>query len=425
MKPPQALTTTYPVRLGAYFSSAMIGPPAGAVAAAAAAPESARRTKRGTTAVNYAELDVDDDSDAPLPPGQQGGDESAARTRFTQPILATGKLVHRPLGGMYRTEEQMEGAGHQPTVLIPIRLDLDLPNGRLHDTFLWNLHETLITPDAFAQTMGMDLELPPQVVATIAASIRDQLAEYAPVARISIPESSGEMRAVCPLTVNLDDVVYTDRFEWDLANTLLVPEHFARVICAELGLRSEFAPAIAAGIYEFSLQRKKDLYDAGLPELDNAAARQDGADAGWRLDLEGLGVDWEPKVEHLSRDEIEKREIDREREVRRLRRETARFGTAATPGGPAELDADLGRGGRGRVRKRLRSASPTPVDGEWERAGWRCTWCQIPGLMAWAAGEGPEGPRTLCWNCSAMWKDRGLEEWAKGLHAVPPVPGAR
>jgi len=395
MKPPQALTTTYGVRLGHYYTSALIGPPAGANVVAAAAAASERRTKRGTTAVNYAELDVDDDSDAPLGPGQQSGaqgDPQAPRPRYVEPILVHGKLVHRSLTGQYRNNAQIKGAAEQPTVLIPIRLDLDLPTGRLHDTFLWNLHEMLITPDAFAQMMVTDLDLPAHVVPTISASIRDQLAEYAPVAQISIPESSGEMRTVCPLTVNLDDVVYTDRFEWDLANTQLTPEHFARIICAELGLRSEFAPSIAAGIYEFSLQKKKDLYDAGLPELDNSAARQDGADAGWRLDQEGLGVDWEPRVEQLSREEIEKREIDREREVRRLRRETARFGTA-TPGNPAEVDTDLGRGGRGRVRKRQRSASPTPVDGEWDRTGWKCSWCQIPGNTTWAAGEGPDGPK--------------------------------
>ena len=386
------------MRLGQYFSSALIGPPAGAIASSNAHQLSERRTKRGTTAVNYAELDVDDDSDAPTPSQQLqqagvGGDQQLTRPRYFEPINVSSKLASRHLGGFHhRTESQLVGAGDLPTVLIPIRIDLDLPNGRLHDTFLWNLHETLITPDIFAQTMGADLDLPPQVVSTIAAAIRDQLAEYAPVAQISIPESSGEMRAVCPLTVNLDDVVYTDRFEWDLANTLLSPEHFAKVICSELGLRNEFIPSIAAGIYEFSLQRKKDLYDSGLPELDNSSARQDGADAGWRLDQEGLGVDWEPRVEQLSREEIEKREIDREREVRRLRRETARFGTA-TPGGPTELDSDLGRGGRGRVRKRNRSASPTPVDGEWERAGWRCQWCNITGMITWAAGEGPEGPR--------------------------------
>jgi len=409
MKPPQALSTTYAVRLGQYFSSALIGPPAGAIASSNTHQLSERRTKRGTTAVNYAELDVDDDSDAPTPSQQLqqagvGGDQQLTRPRYFEPINVSSKLASRHLGGFHhRTESQLVGAGDLPTVLIPIRIDLDLPNGRLHDTFLWNLHETLITPDIFAQTMGADLDLPPHVVSTIAAAIRDQLAEYAPVAQISIPESSGEMRAICPLTVNLDDVVYTDRFEWDLANTLLSPEHFAKVICSELGLRNEFIPSIAAGIYEFSLQRKKDLYDSGLPELDNSSARQDGADGGWRLDQEGLGVDWEPRVEQLSREEIEKREIDREREVRRLRRETARFGTA-TPGGPTELDSDLGRGGRGRVRKRNRSASPTPVDGEWERAGWRCQWCNIAGMITWAAGEGPEGPR-VCFSPSAI----GLE----------------
>ncbi|CCX05442.1 hypothetical protein FPQ18DRAFT_297795 [Pyronema domesticum] len=413
MRQPQALSTSYAVRLGQYFSSALIGPPAGI---AQVAPMSERRTKRGTTAVNYAEID-DDDSDVPAAASNaQNGGEMLTRPRYFEPFQAPAKVAVRnvpPL--LHRTDDQLQGAGDLPTVLIPIRIDLDLPNGRLHDTFMWNLHEHLITPDIFAQHMGADLDLPPQVVATIAAAIRDQLAEYAPVAQISIPESSGEMRTVCALTVNLDDVVYTDRFEWDLANTLLSPEHFAKVICAELGLKSEFVPSIAAGIYEFSLQRKKDLYDSGLPELDNASARQDGVDAGWRLDLEGLGIDWEPRVEQLSREEIEKREIDREREVRRLRRETARFGTAV-PGAPTELDSDLGRGGRGRIRKRNRSASPTPIDGEWDRTLWRCGWCSISGNCAWAPGDGPEGPKTLCWNCSSMWKERGLEEWAKHLH---------
>jgi chromatin structure-remodeling complex subunit SFH1 len=421
MKPSQALNTTYALRLGGYYTSALIGPPSGQTTANA--PQATeRRTKRGTAAVNYAELDGDDDSDVPahsyfanqaMGPGSTHGnaygpngmilDPQAPRPKIDRPIEVAPKVANRLLGGLYRSEKQLNGAGSLPTVLIPIRLDLDLPNGRLHDTFLWNLYETLITPEVFATTMGADLDLPGNVVATIAAAIRDQLAEYAPVAQISIPESSGEMRAVCSLTVNLDDVVYADKFEWDLANTLLSPEHFARVICAELGLRSEFVPSIAAGIYEFSLQRKKDLYDSGLPDLDISAARQDGADAGWRLDQEFLALEWEPRVEVLSREEIEKREIDRERAVRRLRRETARFGTALpggiggiggiTGGGPNELDSDLGRGGRGRVRKRQRSASPTPTDGEWDRIGWRCGWCRISGFATWAAGIGPEGPK--------------------------------
>ncbi|KAI5805952.1 hypothetical protein EDC01DRAFT_609728 [Geopyxis carbonaria] len=406
MKPPQALATTYSARLGT-FATALLGPAAGAVQAQVVE----RRTKRGTTAVNYSEDAADDIEhhapDSAAAAASAGDPNPFAITRPEKPFAMPAKLVHRPLGGHYRSDAQLTGAAQLPTTLIPIRLDLDLPAGRLHDTFLWNLHEALITPEAFASTMAADLDLPPHCVPTIIAAITDQLAEYAPVASITLPESSGEMRAVCRLTVNLDDIVYTDTFEWDLTNTHLPPEHFARLVAADLGLRAEFIPAIAAAIYEFALQRKKDLYDAGLPELDH--------DPGWRVDAEQLCLDWEPRVEVLTRDEIEKREIDREREIRRLRRETARFGTAAATA-PAELDSDLGRGGRGRVRKRQRSLSPTPMDGEWERRGWRCGWCGVPGMGTWGAGEGPEGNKTLCANCSHMWKTGVLAEWNKGMH---------
>jgi chromatin structure-remodeling complex subunit SFH1 len=395
MTSPQACCSTYPARIGLLFSSALIVPPAVPVVGAADIPESARRTKRGTAAVNYAERNVDDDWEAPtaaggVPAAEQGA--GPAKLRPLEPIDVPGKLVDCPPAAKYRTDVQLDGAAQQPTVLIPIRLDLPLPNGRLQDTFLWNLYETLITPDAFAQTMGHDLELPPQVVAAIAAQICDQLAEYAPVAQIALPDSSGETSTVCSITVVLDDVVYTDRFQWDIANTLIPPEQFAKLICSDLGLRSEFAPSIAAGIYEFELQRKKDLYEGGMPELDNAAARKDGSAAGWRFDSNSLGLDWEPTVQQLSRDEIAKFDIDREREIRRLRRESARFGTS-TMGAPPELATELGRGRRGRGRNRQRTPSPTAVDGEWDRTTWKCGWCRISGTHAWMAADGPNGPR--------------------------------
>lgn len=441
MKPPQALNTSYSTRVHRYYT-ALVAPPGGIVAQP---PE--RRTKRGTATVNYAEHDVDDDRDASGDPRltSEVVDPSAPPERAHAPVDAPSRpvqLLRKP----HRADATLAAAAALPTVLIPIRLDLDLDKGRLHDTFLWNLHEMLITPEEFAQQMVTDLGLAGSsataMTATIAATIRDQLAEYAPVAQISLPESSGEMRAVCNLVINHDQVQYIDRFEWDLTNAALPPETFARRIAADLGLRSEFVPAIAAGIYEFSLQKKKDLYEGSVPELEVFAQRQDGTDAGWRLDNEGLCTDWEPKVELLTREEIEKREIDREREVRRLRRETARFGTGPVAG-TDEAGGELGRGGRGRVRKRQRSASPTPqgVENDWERSGWRCRWCGISGKDTWGAGDGPEGVKvsfcdklgvtrtqsadilqTLCWNCSNMYREKGkLEgcEWAKNLHGTP------
>jgi chromatin structure-remodeling complex subunit SFH1 len=79
-----------------------------------------------------------------------------------------------------------------------------------------------------------------------------------------------------------------------------------------------------------------------------------GLDAGIRLDTESLCSRWSPTLEILSRDEIERREGDRERQIRRLKRDTARFGGL---GSFAVAEEEILSSGRRRL-KRKRSTSP-------------------------------------------------------------------
>lgn len=139
---------------------------------------------------------------------------------------------------------------------------------------------------------------------------------------------------------------------------------------------------IAHSIYEAVLRLRKDIVEnGGLPagqgyagDLDNDGAW--GFEAGWRFDPEnGLGELWAPQLEELTKEEIEKREGDRERQLRRARRETARFmpysgvGAAGGAGGgggsgfhdgfgdPTEFER-MGRGERRKTKRRFRSISP-------------------------------------------------------------------
>jgi len=109
----------------------------------------------------------------------------------------------------------------------------------------------------------------------------------------------------------------------------------------------------------------------GYGEIDNDAA--EGAEAGWRYDPEHLADEWEPKVEMLSKEEIEKREGDRERQLRRVRRETARFSSTANMAGgvpqggeyfatPEMVEQPMGRGERSKKKRRFRSLSPQGRD---------------------------------------------------------------
>jgi chromatin structure-remodeling complex subunit SFH1 len=317
------------------------------------------------------------------------------------------------------------------------------PPYRIKDTFLWNLHEALTTPEEFASGLVHDLDLPnPQAMAmAVSNQIRQQLEEYAGVAlhplfQNSYQNSAGSTafqanpiissrdvsltpapttaatptslkdgvgdkatiqatshglasndnvlnpddayRCIVSLNINLQHKLYTDKFEWSLLHSQGMAERFAQVTCADLGLGPEWVSGISHGIHEIVLKLKKDVCESGGlisglggygNEIDNQAAN--GQEAGWRYDPEGLGDEWEPKVETLSKEEIEKREGDRERQIRRLRRETARF--SSTTGIPPELtrqnsagyfdvpdssETPMGRGERSKKKRRFRSLSP-------------------------------------------------------------------
>lgn len=237
-------------------------------------------------------------------------------------------------------------------------------------------------------------------------------------------------RCIVNLNINLQNKLYTDKFEWSLLHPVGMAERFAKQTCADIGLSGEWVPAMAHAIYEAVLRLKKEACENGGlvgtmngygGEIDNMAAN--GAEAGWRFDNEHLADEWEPKIERLSKEEIEKREGDRERQLRRLRRETARFSSTTNMAGgmPQTTGYDnqgdetpaMGRGERSKKKKRFRSLSPlaraSPDVGnagyggggagslnDWERQTWRCAHCLVHGSAVWAVRDGPNGPRVCC-----------------------------
>lgn len=269
-------------------------------------------------------------------------------------------------------------------------------------------------------------------------------------------------RCIVKLSIYLSSRLYEDKFEWSLLHPPGAAEAFAKQTCADMGLNGEWALAITHAIYEAVLKLKKETCEGGMMigsglwgtgEVDNQAVRaQEGA--GWRYDDADFGAEWEPKLEALSKEEIEKREGDRERQLRRLRRETAKFSSTSgmapsareqeaqargsyfdTPGGGAGDETPLlGRGERSRKKRRLRSPSPTgkagtpgedkPNDSGWggvgskleeyERMNWKCRHCQVHGGAVWAVRDGPAGPRVCCFLSSSSSFTFHFEECSLG-----------
>lgn len=483
-----------------------------------------------------------------------------------------------------RTERQQQIQSVLPLNLVPIRIDIDIPSFRpeapfplpvnpreygideshaayrhpdatpayrLKDTFLWNLHEAMTTPDQFARVFVDEIDIPPDkkthLIQDITKQIREQLEQHAQVAlhplfetpnpsdhgeseppkvnggvdakrpqlQSSVPDHTVSLvngispspaptplvngtassrlhsqpdavaatatrpnpnepplpkvspvhdpddtyRCVLTLNVNLLNRLYSDRFEWSLIHPPGLAEHFARQTAADLGLPGEWAAAIAHTIYEAVLRLRKEVIENGgqlllYGEIDNDAAptaatslsngsadMAQQAEAGWRYDPENLATFWAPKVEALSKEEIEKREGDRERQLRRARRERERYSTAVTlTRGDADMfqqeePSTLGRGERTKKKKRYRSLSPLGRDSpdtggagvatgpagtvqlsEVERNQWRCRHCNVWGPAVWGVKEGPAGPKTLCHNCGLLYeRDGRLPLWSKGL----------
>ncbi|PVV00447.1 hypothetical protein BB560_005168, partial [Smittium megazygosporum] len=45
-------------------------------------------------------------------------------------------------------------------ILVPIKLDFEIDDFRIQDSFTWNLNESVISPEVFAEIMCTDLDLP-------------------------------------------------------------------------------------------------------------------------------------------------------------------------------------------------------------------------------------------------------------------------
>lgn len=300
-------------------------------------------------------------------------------------------------------------------------------------------------PNSLVQTNGNSTPLPD--VTASAESIKPAADDYDP---------DDSYRCIVELSVNLGPALYNDKFEWSLLHPPGHAEHFAKVTCADLGLTGEWIPAMTHAIYEAVLRLKKEACESGGLvglNLGTEGGYQNDCvnegEAGWRYNTEDMCYTWEPKFEILSKEEIEKREIDRDRQIRRMRRETARFSSntgmaggvpQGTPGGYFDEPnvETMGRGERSKKKRRFRSLSPvgrgTPGRGtpdvgsagfgggaaaltEYERSSWRCAHCRIWGTAIWAVRDGPKGPRSLCNNCGLLYeRDRHLPAWMKDSH---------
>ncbi|KAG0222309.1 Chromatin structure remodeling complex protein sfh1 [Mortierella sp. GBA43] len=306
----------------------------------------------------------------------------------------------------------LEISADQDAILVPIRLEIDTDEFRLRDTFTWNVNEQLLTPEQFAEILCEDLDLNlTKFVPEIAQSLRNQIAEFEPVAEVPVPVEGS--RVIIQLDLNVGGINLRDRFEWDVGSEL-PPEEFAKGMAADLGIGGEFVPMIAHEIHEQIFRFKQDrLLDRGgyfEPEpLFSGFRPVDDAE------------NWCPALETLTAEEYEKILEANERSVRRNRREALRWGNKRRNGGfgvgvgLSQVRSHYGSSGSGRRGRPVKNNVPLNTE---PYEGWQCQQCRLGAHSTVMIRSGPGGDKTLCNTCGLHWMVHGaLPEDRKDLFA--------
>jgi SWI/SNF-related matrix-associated actin-dependent regulator of chromatin subfamily B protein 1 len=235
--------------------------------------------------------------------------------------------------------------------LVPIRLDIDWEKVKIRDTFTWNLHDRVVSPDLFAEKLvedlGLSLETSAPLIRTISQSIQEQIMDYYP--QIYMKEEpldpqllytahrNDEMRILIKLNITIGQHTLIDQFEWDINDPENSPEEFALRLTDDLSLSGEFTTAIAHSIREQSQLFTKSLYIVSHPFDGRPIEDPDLSTSFLPTPVSSAFRPFQAAKEHtpylyeLNEADLERTEISISREQRRQKRSINRRGGPALP----------------------------------------------------------------------------------------------
>ncbi|KAJ1935523.1 Chromatin structure remodeling complex protein sfh1 [Linderina macrospora] len=367
------------------------------------------------------------------------------------------KRARRRTAHWHLRDDQAKWVAQQDELLVPIRIELEVGDFRLHDVFVWNAKEPIVTPEHFAAIYCADIALPADGKASaqihIAQLIRQQVAEYVTVDSADV--SASELRVMLNLEIQIGAHVLRDRVEWDILEPLgAKPEEFAKSLCRDLGLGGEYPPLVAHRVREEIARLQKELAEVG----DAHWLRQHPIDSAFRP--AEMANAWGPSVEILSAEELDRMWMHKERSYRRMRRSERGHirsfnflppealphepGVAPTVLAPSinpayyaqaalstsAVDAALAphttaspNGRRSHHSTiRIQTGTSTSQQGTPSRvstprqhtrvdlSNWECQHCGCDSSGTPIPRQGPNGPKTLCNACGIAWMVRNRQE---------------
>ena len=186
------------------------------------------------------------------------------------------------------------------------------------DNILWNLNEPYLTEDGIAHILAGDNNLPSSFEKEISSQIKRQINSYKKFNKMD----EKEIIKTIKLDILIGDLEYKDQFEWDIANPDNDPEEFAKNVCRDLGLGTEFVVPITHSIREqilefqktASSERNNFYYGGNYSRQPNKRIVVD--ENNYLREIFTETSEWDPEVKHVNEDEIKKFEKKEERKYR-------------------------------------------------------------------------------------------------------------
>ncbi|KAI5291350.1 SWI/SNF chromatin-remodeling complex subunit [Ascosphaera aggregata] len=250
------------------------------------------------------------------------------------------------------SKEEMLAQSEQVEDLVPIRLEIDWDKIKLRDTFTWNLHDRVTSPEVFAEKLvedlGLQTDLCKPLIRQITQSIEEQLIDFYPQVFMMdeapldthLPFTAyknEEMRILIKLSITIGQNTLVDQFEWDINDPLNSPEEFAINMTNDLALPGEFTTAIAHSIREQIHLFTRSLYITSHP-FDGRPIEDPDLKASFQpsplpssFRPYQSAKDFTPYLYELNEAELERTETNISREQRRQKRSTNRRGGPALP----------------------------------------------------------------------------------------------
>lgn len=287
--------------------------------------------------------------------GYEGFGNARTDLRNQHPQLLYPSNRRRPGGRKTRelriSRKDMKLQSEQKEDLVPIRLDCDWDKVKIRDTFTWNLHDRVTSPDLFAEKLVEDLGLPPEtcvpLIRQISQSIQEQIGDYYP--HVFMEEEpldphlsydaykNDEMRILIKLNITIGQHTLVDQFEWDMSDPYNSPEAFALQMTEDLSLSGEFTTAIAHSIREQVQLFTRSLYITAHPFDGRPIDDPDLTAAFLPTPMTSTFRPFQAAKEHspylyeLNDVELERTEVSISREQRRQKRSVNRRGGPALP----------------------------------------------------------------------------------------------